>query len=380
MIRLLAVVLGAAVTYAGELPKYHTFDAVTGLKMGYQLVSVDINHDGRPDLIEVDERGTELAWYENPAWTRHVIIADVPRVINLDCADLDGDGVPEIAVAHHFESSPDRSVGTVLFLKSGPDPREPWTSKVIDHVPTAHRVRWIRTTKSGGPMLLVAPMIGAASRPPDYSDTAPIYAYRPGEWRRTTVSNELKGVLHSIAPVDWDNSGRQQLLTASFDGISVLEPRTDGHWKRHPIASGDPRACPQCGTSEIKVGHLGRRRFIAAIEPWHGNQVVVYMEDGKTWDRKVLDDSMINGHALAVGDLDGDGRDEIVAGFRGKGFRVTVWQAQDADGKNWSPAVLDDGGVAAADCKIEDLDGDRRPDIACSGASTANVRLFLTGR
>jgi hypothetical protein len=36
---------------------------VTGsLKMGYQLVAADLNRDGRPDLIVVDERGTELAW------------------------------------------------------------------------------------------------------------------------------------------------------------------------------------------------------------------------------------------------------------------------------------------------------------------------------
>ena len=50
----------------------------------------------------VDERGTELARFENPTWERHVLIKDVPRTINLDVYDYDGDGIPEIAMGHNF--------------------------------------------------------------------------------------------------------------------------------------------------------------------------------------------------------------------------------------------------------------------------------------
>ena len=69
----------------------------------------------------VDERGTELAWFENPTWERHVIVRDVPRTINLDVYDYDGDGIPEIAMGHNFETAPEKSIGNVLILKSGPD-------------------------------------------------------------------------------------------------------------------------------------------------------------------------------------------------------------------------------------------------------------------
>jgi hypothetical protein len=85
---------------------------------------------------------------------------------------------------------------------------------------------------------------------------------------------------------------------------------------------------------------------------------------------------MVNGHALAVGDLNGDGRDEIVAGFRGKGFQLYVFIAADSSGERWERHVLDPGGIAAADCKIADLTGGGRPAIACAGASTANVKLY----
>jgi len=43
------------------------------LKGGYQVVAADLNHDGRPDLIALASGLTELVWYENPGWQRHVL-------------------------------------------------------------------------------------------------------------------------------------------------------------------------------------------------------------------------------------------------------------------------------------------------------------------
>src|SRR5215471_17147038 len=107
-------ILFAALAQSADFPQFHDTTLSTALKMGYQIVAVDLNRDNRPDLIVVDERGTELAWYENPGragapWARHVLIADVPRTINLDVFDYDGCGTPEIAMGHHFETDPEKS-------------------------------------------------------------------------------------------------------------------------------------------------------------------------------------------------------------------------------------------------------------------------------
>src|SRR5690349_15161641 len=182
--RVLPLVLMGAMLQAVELPKWREATITSSLKMGYQVVAVDLNRDGRPDLIEVDERGTELAWFENPTWERHVIVRDVPRTINLDAYDYDGDGIPEIAMGHNFETVPEKSVGNILILHSGPDPRQPWSAREIDRVPTVHRIRWIDLDGNGKKILLVAPMIGAKATPPEYADNVPVYLYRPGEWKR----------------------------------------------------------------------------------------------------------------------------------------------------------------------------------------------------
>ncbi len=363
--------LGPSMALPGaDFPQWREITVTNSLKMGYQLVVADLNRDGRPDLIAVDERGDELAWFENPTWERRVIVRNAPRTINLDVYDYDGDGIPEIAMGHNFETEPEKSIGNVLILKSGPDPRQPWNSKEIDRIPTVHRLRWIDLAGNGKKVLLVAPMIGLKARPPEYADNVPVYLYRPGEWKRELFTDQPRGILHSILPYQWQGRG-EQLMTADFLGIRVF-------LRNGPvdISRGDPRACPQCGSSEIKIGHLGKRRFIAAIEPWHGNQVVVYTESGSQWKRHVIEDGMVNGHALAVGDLDGDGRDEVVAGFRGKGFQLYVFKSEDEGGERWTRHLLDPGGIAAADCKIADFYGTGHPAVACIGASTANVKIY----
>jgi hypothetical protein len=369
--RLFVLVLCAAALPAAEFPQFRAITVTESLKMGYQLVAADLNRDGRPDLIAVDERGTELAWFENPTWQRHMIVANVPRTINLDVYDTDGDGIPEIAMGHNFETVPEKSIGNVLILKSGPDPRQPWTAREIDRVPTVHRIRWIDLSGNGKKVLLVAPMIGAKAVPPEYADNVPVYLYRPGEWKRELYTELPRGILHSILPARWQGRG-EKLLTADFLGLRVF--LSDGPVE---IAKGDPRACPQCGSSEVKIGRLNNTRFLAAIEPWHGNQVVVYTSARPLWKRHVLEDQMVNGHALAVGDLIGDGRDEIVAGFRGKGFQLYVFTADDFSGERWTRHVLDDGGIAAVDCKIADFVKKGQPSLACSGASTGNVKLYV---
>src|SRR5258706_3911103 len=74
----------------------------TGLRGGYQVVIADLNKDGKPDIIALASGVPDLIWYENPGWQRHVLAGEQSQLINTAAYDIDGDGIPELAVAQGF--------------------------------------------------------------------------------------------------------------------------------------------------------------------------------------------------------------------------------------------------------------------------------------
>ncbi len=123
-------------------PRFVTHTIAAELSGGYQPIVVDLNRDGRPDVIGLSTRLDELAWFENPGWERHVLTTGLNRAINLAARDLDDDGIPELVVAHEFGTSHGASLGILSLLTHQGDPTRPWTVREIDRTPTAHRLRW----------------------------------------------------------------------------------------------------------------------------------------------------------------------------------------------------------------------------------------------
>ena len=320
------------------------------LKGGYQIVVADLNHDGKPDLIALASGLTELVWYENPGWQRHVIAGGFSHMINCTVVPVKGDPIPDIVLASEFANQAKNSIGIVSVLRHHGDPREPWTVTEIDRLTTSHRLRTADIDGSGNRVVVNAPLTGAKAEAPDYRDQTPLVFYRPGPltdkpWKRELIGAENSGVVHGIYIVDWDGDGRDEILTASFTGIHLFKFGKDLRWTRTEIAAGDPAAWPKSGSSDVAVGRLAGARFLAAIEPWHGNQVAIYRQANSKWERQVIDSSLADGHTIVTADLNGDGLDEVIAGFRGGARSVYIYYP--AGGK-WTRETLDNGGMGAA--------------------------------
>lgn len=347
-------------------------EIATGLRGGYQVVPADLNKDGRLDLVVVASGLPELVWFENPGWEKHVVASGITAPINVAAADLDGDGIPELALAHGFATTPDKSTGIVTLYTHAADVTAPWSGREIDRVPTSHRLRWYAPAGSRDRVLVNAPLCGPAATAPDYKGKTPLYAYRAPDWKREALPEAEEGVVHAIEPVAWTGAG-PSLLSAGFMGIHRYELK-GGQWSVAPVVSGDAAPWPKGGSSDVSILREGGPRMLAAIEPWHGNQVVVYREAGTSFQRSVIDNTISDGHTLVAADLDGDGRDEIVVGER-QGDKSPRLYRMSASGA-WTASRLDDGGMAAAGCAAADLNGDKKLDIVCVGTSTANLKWY----
>jgi hypothetical protein len=374
-------------TLLASMPQFEPH-LVAKLPDGYQIAVADMNGDGRPDILALSTRTGRVVWYENPDWREHPIITSLPDPISLAPAS----GAREIALATDFALSNSTSGGRVWILhRPGNDVGE-WAAEEIDAIPTSHRLKWADLDGDDRPELVNAPLLGYGAKAPDYAAPAPFawYQREGGKWQRHVIDETLR-LLHGFAVVRWDGDKRDSLLTASAEGVYLFQSSGRGasmKWSKtllgdggaaaaQPATPASQPATPRTGASEVCLGRLGKRRFIATIEPWHGNQVAVYLETAaKPWSRQVLDAGFNNGHALACGDLNGDGRDEIVAGYRGKGSSLYAYFAEDADGRQWRRIPIDEGDMAASGCVIVDVNGDGRPDIVAIGASSGNVKWY----
>jgi hypothetical protein len=356
----------------------HDIDA--NFRGGYSVSVADFNHDGKPDVIANSLAVQELAWYENPTWARHVIVGDTQQIVNQAMADIDGDGIPEIAFQSSFAMQPANSAGLNWIAKHDGDPRQPWKVEKIDQFPTSHHVAWADLDGDGKKELINAPLIGENGAAPTYDqDKASIFWYNPSDWKRHLVTNEIPGIIHRVRPVKWDGNARDQFLVASFEGIALYRPTGKGDsmtFEKQLLSAGHVEKAPRLGASDVGVGKQDGKRFFAAVEPWHGNEVVIYTDKGGKWDRRVIFDKVSSGHEIAVVDLNGDGRDDVVANDNGRvtpqnpngtpGVHVFFAPADPATGE-WQYRRIEDK-AAMNSCVGVDLNGDGRPDLVCTGA------------
>ncbi|MBY0373643.1 MAG: VCBS repeat-containing protein, partial [Bryobacteraceae bacterium] len=199
------------------------------------------------------------------------------------------------------------------------------------------------------------------------------------EWPVEVAESTLQET-HNLLPVDG------KILVGAREGLFALTRNASGQWSREQFGEGSP--------GEVKIGRVNRQRVIATVEPYHGNKFVLYEEPlpkinpqgappawpaqiptNQTWTKRLLDDQIFDGHGLGWADFDGDGSDDLAAGWRGKPrFGVVLYQ-RTTEGV-WKRTEMIDETMSCEDLAVGDLNGDGRPDIVAGGRVTRNVRIY----
>ncbi len=367
------------------------------LQVGYAVRAVDLSNDGKLDIAIVDSK--RIVWLENPTWKAHVIYATPDAKADNVCFapyDIDGDNDIDFAIGHDWQPNNTESGGKIGWIESPSDPRSPWTYHDLFEEPTTHRMNWSDLDRDGRPELVVAPLKGKQSKAPGFEQTAVrLLAFRlpqfPSKqaWPMDVLDESLH-VMHNFQVTDLDGDSTQDLLLASYEGVTSFRLTDSGDTVLKHLGAGQTETAPAKGASEIKVGNLGKDDvYIATIEPWHGDKVVVYRpgkSDWKTskdlWTRTIVDTELKWGHAVACANVDGDATEELIIGVRDDananhrcGVRIYDFDTTAKEPK-WNRRLVQPGQVAVEDLVVADLDQDGKTDIIAVGRATHNAVIY----
>ena len=391
-------------------PRFRAITIDDRIQIGYGLAIADVDGDTRPDVLLADKK--QFVWYRNPgpekardplAWSKFLLAENLTEKDNVCIAaqDIDGDGKCEIAVGAEWNPSDTENSGAVFYLIPPRDRTQPWAAMKFPAVePTTHRMRWLQTAPDRW-ALAVLPLHGRGNRNGDgvpvrvllYRPPTPL-ADSPAEWKSEVLAQELHAT-HNFEIVRGGDPG--QVLIAGREGI--LAARLTGSVRSAAWRLVNPDAAPAPGVpatpgfrgaGEIREGRVPEGHgFLATIEPMHGNELAIYrtapVSDPRPGGiaRIRLSNKLVEGHALATGDVLGTGSDQIVVGWRGKvgapetSIGLAVWAPEDPDGTEWEQTLIDPDGMACEDLQLADLDGDGKLDIIASGRATKNVKIYF---
>ena len=113
----LSVALSATVSRAEW--KFNAVEIERELGVGYAVSLVDVNADGKLDIVVVDTE--RVLWYENPTWQRRVITEGTTVRDNVCLAphDINGDGQVDFALGAGWKGLNTDAVGTIQWLTRG---------------------------------------------------------------------------------------------------------------------------------------------------------------------------------------------------------------------------------------------------------------------
>lgn len=364
-------------------------DIDTKIEIGYGLAVADVQGDGKPDILLADK--TQIVWYENPTWTKHVIAENLTKHDNVCIAarDIDGDGKCEIAIGAEWNPSDTVNSGAVFYLIPPTDRTQKWEPVKLHAEPTTHRMKWVKRSE-GRFDLVVVPLHGKGNIKGEGVGVKVLAYQKPAnpkdEWKTEVICDDMH-MTHNFDVVPRIDDpqreavvigGLEGLTTALWDGEKPQSKHTLEHYSYKPELPG---------FGEVRLGRLGQNKLmVASIEPMHGNTLAFYMigngkDEGTTPQRSVLDDTLADGHALAVGDLLGLGRDQIVVGWRAmqsstEKVGIKLFIPNNEAGTEWRLYLIDDDTMACEDLVLADLNGDGKLDIVASGRRTKNVKVY----
>lgn len=299
----------------------------------------DINGDGKPDVVIVDNLRWDIRWFENPgseklteAWPLHRVSAEKEQPGSYDVAlvDLDGDGDLDVATSTWtFGKRFDwfENVGT-------PGKGTEWKRHNIeDDVGETRTIAIADFNRDGKPDVL-----GTARTTNKVVWYANSSKPKEGPWRRTVIDDKTVAPMHGH-PVDIDGDGDLDVVVAFGHAAPVGEDSKESHqvawyenvgkpglgteWKKHLVGYGLPQGF------EAVAGDLDGDGDQDVVATAWGGQLNWYENTGdptKEWKRHSIKANWPRAVTVVLADFDKDGRLDIAASAERGSNEIRWWK------------------------------------------------------
>jgi len=332
----------AVTAYLGFTPDGTSWwtNAISTTFDGARDVTVaDLNGDGRPDVVGAAVDQDVIRWWQNeggalPTWSARTLLTGVDGAHRVRAADFDRDGTIDLAVAA-FDSG-----------------RIEWVAN--ERGTGTHGVIALLDTLAGAFDLAVADF--NADGRPDLAasgydaDAVKVYLNgigAGGAWVPDTVSGSVDGP-RGIAAADIDGDADVDLVVLVRNTNAIRWYANNGtgtSWTGHDVGLGTFE--DGAAVRAVDLDGDGDADVVATSQA--GDDVYVWRNggDGAEWVRDQMEQGLDSPWDVAVGDVNRDGRRDLVVAAGGSADRV-VWYPNIGSqvaglAQDWSPSALPNG-------------------------------------
>ena len=346
------------------------------------VVVADVNGDGNPDLLVLNEcvdnacaSGTigVLLGHGDGTFKAAVLYSTGGRRPNsIVIQDVNGDGIPDLLVAQYKKNDVAGAIGVLLGKGDGT-----FQGAAI-YLSNGLGARFLVVTDVNGdskPDLLVT----NNSPPPPAGSVSVLLNNGDGTFQAAITYGSGGGDARSLAVVDVNGDGHSDLLVVNYYGstIGVLLGNGDGTFQTAVTYN------PGYGVTSFAVGDLdgdGKYDLVASFYIG-GVSVLLGNGDGTFHTAVPYDSGGYYSNPGVIADVDGDGKPDLVVANRCTDYNCnsngTVGVLLgNGDGTFQPTLAYGSGGTRASSVVVADVNGDGEPDLVlaneCDSYATCN--------
>jgi hypothetical protein len=331
----------------------------------------DVNGDGKPNAVVVAGYGgvSVLLGNGNGTFQRpRLLDTGYFAVTSLAVADVNGDGKPDVLFCYGYPAGIVRRAGVSVLLGNGNGSFQQPRLLNIAGVGTVFG-------PAGADVNLVVADVNSDGRPDlVVADEAGVSFFEGNG--DGSFQNQSQGAAPGTYPValavgDVNGDGRPDLIVGGDVGVSLLLGNGDGSFQEPQALDAGLLSVSSVAVADVNgdgkpdlvVGAVGLRGY--------GEASVLLGNGNGTFQRpRLLDTGLFRVSSVAVADVNGDGKPDLVVGGYG---RVSLLLSN-SDG-TFQPPRLFDAGLAVSSVAVADVNGDGKPDLVVGGFGGVSVLL-----